>query len=668
MKCLFFAEAKAAQEAGLKAVIVVREGNELTEEDKVNFPVIKSFHDFVFEVSAKRQKMCTNDESPANGPVSDTSNNSISQKIEAVEKTEMAIPESACSGNTGSSSDDSEMMDVSRNDAQMADMKPDKTEIDSQSTDNMKMAVEDSRVKKSEKIEVETGDSKVPKTESSSSSSESKTVDAADVEKDSPKLCSKNAEECDSKEVSETSLTKLSAEVEVEVDNDITVNDIKSDEKDSKPEIINAEAENAEVNIKGIANEDETSVGAEETEAVGTSTQDENVEDKAPEDDSREEADLEAVSGETKNKSIGTESVALETGSEGGKTDFCVCKHGSTDVKVDSSNEDANLEETKTDTQNKKIDVNSTEIEKRMETDSTEIENVERVDADDVKDKEKIDIDTMTTERKDEITEETEMESSAKLGEKDVALKKGKDNKSEGIENGKEKREIMEPSGNTAVSEENGISKLESEVSTKTESDMILHQASEKQSVTESPSQTENNASGGNEDPEIAQTECSKSAVKSDTKLANTDASPEESNTEGSSKEPESADKILQDKMEDVSDTVKNEDSELITTSDKETAKEYANTDEDTKPLESKNEEEDQPKTAEDTAKENGLAFTAENGKGDVTNNCPDTKQNGEVTDKEQDVKVKKLSIDGSGNSSVTKDDAAAPIAASGTS
>jgi hypothetical protein len=655
MKCLFVAEAKAAQEAGLKAVIVVREGSELTEEDRVNFPVIKSFHDFVFEVSAKRQKMCTNDESPTNGPVSDTSDNSISQKIEAVEKTGAAIPESACPGNTGSSSDDPEMMDVSGNDAQMADTKPDKTEIESQSTDNMKMAVESSRVEGSEKIEVETGDSKVPKTESSSP--ESKTVDAADVEKDSPELCSKNAEECDSKEVSETGLTKLSAEVEVsKVNNDVTLNDIKSDEKDPKPEIINAEAENAEVNVKGTANGEGTSAGAEGTGAVGTSAQDKNVEGRASEDDSREEADLEAVSGET----------ALETGSGGRKTDISeVVKVDAGDVKADSSNEDANLEEIKTDAQNKKIDANSTEIDKRMEKDCTEIENVKRIDADDVKDKEKIDIDTMATERKDdEITEETEVESSAKLGDKDVPLKKEKDNKSEGIENGEEKGENTEPSGNTAVSEENGVSKLESEVSTKTESG-ILHQALEEQpvndsSVNVSPSQTQNNenASGGNKNPEVAQTECPKSTVKSDTKLADTDASPEE---------PESADKILQDKTEDVSGTAKNEDSELITTSDKETAKERANTDEGIKPLESKTEEEDQSKTAGDTAKENGLAFPAENGNDD-TNNCPNTKQNGEVTDNEQDVKVKKLSIDGSGNSSVTKDDAAGPIAASGSS
>jgi hypothetical protein len=684
MICLFFAEAKAAQQAGLKAVIVVREGNELlTEEDKVNFPVIKSFHDFVFEVSAKRQKICTNDESPANEPVSDTPNSSISKKIEAVEKTEVAIPESARSGNTKSSSDDFEMMDVSGNDAQVTDMKPDKTEIESRSTDNVKVAVEDSHMKESEKSEVETDDPKVPKTESSSSAPESKTVDTADAEKDSQKLCSKSAEEYDSKEVSETSLTKLSTEVEVsKVDDDVKLNDIKADEKDSNPEIINAEAENMEVNTKEkAANGEETSVDAKHTEAVGTSTQDKNVKD-----DSGQEADLEAVSGDTKHKSINTgsaslesESGAMETGSARGKTDFCevakvdagdekdkfcVCKDGSSDVKADSSNEDANLEEMETDAQNKKIEVNSRETEKKMETDSTEIENVKQ-NADDVKDKEKINIDTMAAERNAEITEEAEMGSSAKLGGN---LKKEKDIESEGVENGKEKGENTEPSGNSAVSDGNGVSKLESEVSAKTGPDTTVHQASEKQSDSDSSvdateSQAENNkyASGGNKDPDIAQTECSKSTVKSDT-----DASPEES--EDNSEEPVSADKMLQDNLEDVSDTVKSEDSKLITTSDKETAKECANTDEDTKPLESKNEENDQSKTAEDTAKENGLAFTAENGKGDVTNNCPDTKQNGEVTDKEQDVKVKKLSIDGSENSSVTKDDAAGRVAASGCS
>ncbi|XP_033609088.1 enolase-phosphatase E1 isoform X2 [Cryptotermes secundus] len=644
-------EAEAAQKAGLKAVIVVREGTELlTEEDKVSFPVIKSFHDFVFEASAKRKKMCTNDESPANGPISETSESSITEKNKAVKKTEEVSPESAGSGNTVSSSD-CEMMDVSSNDAQVTDMEPDKTKIESQSTDDKTMAVEDSDTKESEKVELEPDDSEVCKTESSAP--ESKTVGAPDVEKESPKVCSENAEECDGKEVSVTSLTKLSAEVS-KVDIDVKLNDSKADKKDS-------EAGETEVDIKGIpANEEETKVDAEETEAVGMSTKDKNVEVRISENDSRDGAELETVSGGSKNKSVGTisnclesESGALETGSEEGKIDscdevaevnagdkkkFCDSRSASGDVKGDSCNEDANLEETEADTQNKKTDVNNTETEEKMETNTTEIENVKGINDEDVKDTEKNDRDTLAAEMEDEITEE--MESSAKLGKNDVALKKKIDMESGGTANGREKGENTKPSEDLSVSEESGVTKSESEVATKTESD-ILNQTSEKQSDID---------------------------FSADASPENTDASPEESKTEGISEDPESTDKMLQDKMEDVSDAVKNEDSELLATSDNDTVKEDANANEDTKPLDSKNEGDEESKTAEDTAKENGLAFTTENGKGDVTNKCPDTEQNGEVTDKEQDVKIKKLSIDGSGNTSMTKDDVATPAVASGSS
>jgi hypothetical protein len=687
--CLFFAEAKAAQEAGLKAVIVVREGNEpLTEEDKVNFPVIKSFHDCVFEVSAKRKKTCANDDSPASGPISETSNSSSSEKIKAEEKTEVPGPHTAGSGNTGSSSDDFEMKDISNNDAQVTDKQPGKTEMECEGTDDTKMAVENSDIKESEKIDLETDDSKVSKTESSSP--ESRTVVTADVGKDSPKLCSKNVEECDSKDVPDTSLTKLSAEVEVsKVDIDVKLNYIKADEKDSKIEIVNTEAENAEMSIKGIvANGEEMSVNAEETEAVSTSTQDKNVKDRTSKNNSGAQADLEALSEDSKNRSVGTESVSLESESEApeisaenGKSNVCevvkvdasdnedkvcVCKVGSSDVKGDSSNEDANVEEMKADTENNKLAVNSTEIEGKMETDSAETENVKAVDANDVKGKGKVGINIMATEGKDEITKEMEMGSSAKLEENDVAVKKVVCMESGGIGNGKEKGENAEPAGDSAINEENGVTKLESEVSNKTESD-ILHQASEKLSVSDSsinvsPSQTENNkyASGGSKYQETSKAQYS---------LANTNASLEDCKTEEGSKEPKSADKLLQEKVVDISHTIKNEDSELITTSDNNSAKEAAGTNEDTKPLESKNEDDDdQSKTTEDTAKENGLVFTAENGKGDITNNCPDAKQNVEVTDEEQEIKVKKLSIDVSGNSSVTKDDAATSIAASGSS
>nr|CAD7261331.1 unnamed protein product [Timema shepardi] len=80
-----FAEAKAAKEAGLNAVLVVREGNApLSSEDKAIFPVITSFQDFVFEVSAKRQKLSS--DGPSEMEVNRSSGNMCeSEDVEMVD-------------------------------------------------------------------------------------------------------------------------------------------------------------------------------------------------------------------------------------------------------------------------------------------------------------------------------------------------------------------------------------------------------------------------------------------------------------------------------------------------------------------------------------------------------------------------------------------------------
>nr|CAD7425751.1 unnamed protein product [Timema monikensis] len=73
-------EAKAAKEAGLNAVLVVRDGNApLSSEDKSIFPVINSFQDFVFEVSAKRQKLSLD------GPSESSGNMCKSEDVEMVD-------------------------------------------------------------------------------------------------------------------------------------------------------------------------------------------------------------------------------------------------------------------------------------------------------------------------------------------------------------------------------------------------------------------------------------------------------------------------------------------------------------------------------------------------------------------------------------------------------
>nr|CAD7402056.1 unnamed protein product [Timema poppensis] len=78
-------EAKAAKEAGLNAVLVVREGNApLSSEDKAIFPVITSFQDFVFEVSAKRQKLSS--DGPSEMEVNRSSGNMCeSEDVEMVD-------------------------------------------------------------------------------------------------------------------------------------------------------------------------------------------------------------------------------------------------------------------------------------------------------------------------------------------------------------------------------------------------------------------------------------------------------------------------------------------------------------------------------------------------------------------------------------------------------
>nr|CAD7572142.1 unnamed protein product [Timema californicum] len=78
-------KAKAAKEAGLNAVLVVREGNApLSSEDKAIFPVITSFQDFVFEVSAKRQKLSS--DGPSEMEVNRSSGNMCeSEDVEMVD-------------------------------------------------------------------------------------------------------------------------------------------------------------------------------------------------------------------------------------------------------------------------------------------------------------------------------------------------------------------------------------------------------------------------------------------------------------------------------------------------------------------------------------------------------------------------------------------------------
>ncbi|XP_066991519.2 enolase-phosphatase E1 [Anabrus simplex] len=67
-KVVFFtdvpAEARAARSVGVNAVLVCRPGNApLSEEDRIDFAVINSFHDVVFETSTKRKRLSAEEES-----------------------------------------------------------------------------------------------------------------------------------------------------------------------------------------------------------------------------------------------------------------------------------------------------------------------------------------------------------------------------------------------------------------------------------------------------------------------------------------------------------------------------------------------------------------------------------------------------------------------------
>lgn len=634
--------------------------------------------------------MSTSDEPPgivestANGPIKKPTGSSSSDQIkaEAVKKTEIASPESAGSGNVESCSDDIEMMDVSNNDAQETNVKTDEMEVESHTTD-MTVAVEDCGTKGSEKTgpEVKTelaiDDLEVSKTESP----------AADMEKESLKPCSETAEEGDSKKVSEASDTKLKS---AEVDAEVKCSKVEIDEKEPKGEVVSTKTEITEVDSKGVSvNGEKAKVDEVETKDTDSSTQDTKTDLEVTKNDS------EGGSGHSEGNLVCTESGSAkvtsgepETGLGDAKTSSVDEGTAKADVEADSDNakvdfgdEKANLEETKVDTQDPNVgdsrvaenvntemslvDVDSTETEERMETDSIQIENDKVVDAGDTKDTDKIDTDAMVIEVKDEITGAMETESSTKLEKKDGASIKKMDVESGETTRVKEDGENIEAS---AVSEESEVIKLESEVTDKTESEMTLPQASEKQSVNDpsvdlSQSQTENKSA------EIAEAELHQSTVESNTKLVTTDASLEESDTKGSPKKPRPVNEMLQDVCKFLETPSK---TELPTFpnlyNDTSTAKEDANTNEDIKSLGSKNEEEkggDESKTVEDTTKENGLASTAENGSDDgISNKCPDSEGNDEVKDKEQDLKVKKLSVDSSGNSDKSKDDDATPMAA----
>jgi hypothetical protein len=638
---LFCAEAKAAQEAGLKAVLVVREGNEpLTEEDQVNFPVIKSFHDFVFEVSAKRKKMSASDEAPvivesaANGPISEATGSSNSDRIKAevVKKTEIANPESSGSGNAENSSGDIEMMDVSNNDAQEPNVKTDKTEKESEKPDpgvKTELAADDD-------LEVSKPESPAP---------ESKNVVAAGMEKESLKPCSETAEEGDSKKVSEAGDKELES---AEKDARVECSKAEIYEKEPKAEVVSTTAETTEVNVKGIsASGEQAKVGVEGAKDMVSSTQDTKTDLEVPK---KYSGDAESGSGGSKVNSVFT-----EPGSANGEPET-----GSGDAKAGSVNEGtekANLEGTNDDTQGIKVDDSTmaengnaemSQAEEKMETETV---NDKGVDVDDTKDRDITDKDAMVIEMKDEITDETGKESSAELEKKDGTLIKETDMKSGETSSVKEEGEHVEAS---ALSKGREVPKIESEATENAESEMTLHEASKKDSSVDlSPSQTENSerVTGENKSAEITEVEPSESSVEPNAELVTTDASLEESNTKESPKQTKSASEMLQDKIPSASNA--------------NTEKGDASSKEDIKPSESKNEEEkggDKSKAVEDATKENGLASTAENG------NCPDAEENVEVKEKEQDVKVKKPSADNAGSTKKTQDDDATPMAAAASS
>lgn len=644
----FCAEAKAAEEAGLKAVLVVREGNEpLTEEDKMHFPVIRSFQDFVFEASAKRKKMSTDDEPhvTVESPTVEASDSSNSDQVKTVRKTEVANPESAGSGNTGSSVCEFEMMDVSNNDSHEINVKTDRNETEPQSTD-VKMAMEDGDTKESGKTELAGNDSEVSKTRSSLS--ELKTIEAADTEQ-SPKPCS----ESDSGKVSETADVKLkSVEVDVEVskvETHVELNDTKFEHKEPERDEASSRAGNTDGDANEIpASVEEAKVDAEEARNTDSSAHDTNI-------------GLKATKNGSGSGSAVQDSEELEIGSGDTKPNFV-------DAEADSTHEEANLQGTGAGTQNTEgddsrveensntemsgTDMDSTETAGKADADCSGIKNDTDVNAGDEKVVESMDTDNMTNQLK--ATGGMEVESLAKLGERDEALKKAVDMKSGENASVKKEGESSELLEGSSVNEAGEVSKLQSEVTDKSESDITVHQLPEKHFVNDSSAG--NCALGDNTSLESNEAEHSKSTAELNTELPAADASQEENSSELLS----AADKILQGKMEDISNTVEKPDTEFpVIASNVDTAEADANANEDVEPVESKDKEErgaDVSNVVEDTTKENGLAAAAKSGNV-ISSNCPESEQNGEVSDAEHDVKVKKLPVDGSGN-----EDDATPI------
>ena len=649
---------------------MVREGNEpLTEEDKMHFPVIRSFQDVVFEASAKRKKMSADDEPhvTVETPTNETSDSSNKDKVKTGHKTEVANPESAGSGNVGSSLREFEMMDVSNNDRHETNVKTDRTETESQSTD-IKMAVEDGDTKECGKTELATNGSEVSKTRSSPP--ELKTVEAADTENESPKPCSKTAEENDSGKVSETMDVKLkSAEVDVEVSKvatDVELNDTKIQHKEPARDVASTKAGSTDVDNSEIpANVEEAKVDAEKAGNTGSNIHDKNIE-------------LTAARNGSGSRSAIVDSKKLEMGSGDPKTSFVDSTAGAdagdtggnVGAKAGCSHEEVNLQGREADTENTKVDdtrveensntemsevdVDSTETKGKTGADSSDIKNYADGNAGDAKVAEIMNTDDMTIQMKDAGTGAMEMESLAKLGEQDEALKNTVNEKSGENASVKEEGKSSEVSEGSSVNKEGEVSKLQSELTDKTGSDVTLHQLPEKHTANDSSA--DNCAPRDNKSVERTEAKLSMSTAELNTELPAPHASREESSSELKSA---AADKILQVKMEDRSNIVENSDSGFpVTACNVETAEADANTNEDIKPVESKNEEEkgaDESSAIEDIAKENGLAATAEDCKAvDISNNCPDSEQNGEVSDAERDVKVKKHSVDGSGD----KDDA----------
>lgn len=305
-------EAKAAKEAGLSSIIMIREGNApLTEEDKAEFRTAKSFLDLPFPNAAKRQKLDTSEvakDKPAAEP--------LDEKMEVSEDVEM----------TDVSDKDSKSK-IESNDTKV---EPEANETKENKDANVEKPANENTVEKDEAMEIDGKveavkkiDENVKNTKPVEETKEAK-VDVAESEKESKKVAKDDAksEEIDKTVEKETKASNKPEETIEKSNADETDKAIPADS--NKTEITEKPVELSDRKIDSAKAEISTNIdevmeeSAPKTDAKSTTKITDDKTETKTEEESEKKSDLSKAKLETETEKIEAEStpVPAESGAK----------------------------------------------------------------------------------------------------------------------------------------------------------------------------------------------------------------------------------------------------------------------------------------------------------------------------------------------------------------